>query len=82
LNLRRGSKRRVGKYTDSKRPNTLYTSLKIIKVKHHCECEWVGHNSILVRMKITCKILVARPETKRQLGGNRLRWENNIQTNN
>jgi len=55
----------------------LYTST-IIRVIKSWRTTWVGHVAYMGKMRNAYKILVEKPEGKRQLGSPECRWEDNI----
>ena len=58
--------------------NDLYSSPNIIRVIKSRRMRWAGHVVRMVERRGVCRILVGKPEGKRQLGRPRCRWEDNI----
>jgi hypothetical protein len=61
-------------------PNS-FASPTYIKVIKSRRVRWAGHAEGVERMINAYKILVRKPEEKRQLGGPRRGWEDNIRKN-
>jgi hypothetical protein len=55
----------------------LYCSPTIVVVMKS-RMKWAGHVARMVEGRGVCRVLVGKPEGKRQLGRQRLRWEHNI----
>jgi hypothetical protein len=58
--------------------NDLYSSSNIIRVIKSRRMRWVGHVACMGQKRGAYRILVGRPEGRRQLGRPRHRWEDNI----
>jgi hypothetical protein len=58
--------------------NDLYSSPNIIRVIKSRKMTWVGHVARMGEKRGSYRILVGRPEGRRQLGRPRLRCEDNI----
>jgi len=56
-------------------PYNLYTSTNIIWIIKSRRMRWAGHIAHMEDMRNAYKILVRKPEGKRQLGRPRHRWE-------
>jgi len=56
----------------------LYTLPIIIRVIKLRRMGWEGHVTCVGEMRNAFKMLVGKPEVKRQLGSSRRRWEGNI----
>jgi hypothetical protein len=58
-----------------------YPGICIVWVIKTKRMRWVGHVARMGEVRGAYKILVGRPEGRRQLGRPRRRWEDNIKTN-
>ena len=58
--------------------NDLYSSPNIIRVIKSRRLKWAGHVACMGERRGTYRVLVGKPEGKRQIGRPRHRWENNI----
>jgi hypothetical protein len=58
--------------------NDLYSSPNIIRVIKSRRIRWAGHVARMGENRDAYKILVGRPEGRRQLGRARRRWADNI----
>ena len=58
--------------------NDLYSSPNIIRVTKSRKVEWVGHVARMGESRGLYRVLVVKPEGKRQLGRPRRIWEDNI----
>jgi hypothetical protein len=58
--------------------NNLYSLPNIVRVVKSRRMSWVGHVARMEEERGLHRVLVGKPEGKRQLGRPRLRWENNI----
>jgi hypothetical protein len=58
--------------------NDLYLSPNIIRVIKSRRLRWAGHVVRMGEKRGAYRILVGRPEGRRQLGGPRRRWEDDI----
>ena len=58
--------------------NDLFSSLNIIRVIKLRRMGWAGHVARMGKSRGVYKVLVGKPEEKRQLGRPRCRWEDNI----
>jgi len=58
--------------------NDLYCSPNIIRVIKSRRMRWAGHVACMGDRRGGCRVLVGKPEGKRQLGRPRRRWEDNI----
>jgi hypothetical protein len=58
--------------------HSLYSSPNIVRVIKSRRIRWAGHVARMVEGRGVYRILVGRPESKRQLERPRRRWENNI----
>jgi hypothetical protein len=56
----------------------LYSSLNIVMVIKSRRMMWAGHVARMGEGRGVYRVLVGRPEGKRQLGRPRRRWEDNI----
>jgi hypothetical protein len=61
--------------------NDLYSSPNIIRVIKSGRMRWPGHVAHMGERSVAYRVLVGKPEGKRQLGRPRCRWENNIKMN-
>jgi hypothetical protein len=57
---------------------SLYSSPNIVRVIKSRRMRWAEHVARMGEGRGVCRVLVGRPEGKRQLGRPRRRWENNI----
>jgi hypothetical protein len=62
----------------NKELNDLYSSPNIIPVIKSRRMQWAGHVARMGEKRGAYRILVGRPEGRRQLGRPMRRWENNI----
>jgi hypothetical protein len=60
--------------------NDLYPSPNIVRVIKSRRMRWAGHVKRTGEGRGVYRVLVGKPERKRQLGRHRRRWENNIKT--
>jgi hypothetical protein len=58
--------------------NDLYCSPNIVRVVKSGRLRWAGHVARVREKRGVYRVLVGKPERKRQLGGPRRRWEDNI----
>ena len=58
--------------------NDLYCSPNIVRVIKSRIMRWAGHTVCVRERKGVYRVLVCKPEGKRQLGRRRRRWEDNI----
>jgi hypothetical protein len=58
--------------------HSLYSSLNIVRVTKSRRMRWTGHVARMGEGRCVYRVLVGRPEGKRQLGRPRRRWEDNI----
>jgi hypothetical protein len=58
--------------------NYLYSLLNIVRVVKSRRMRWAGHVACMVEERVVHRMLVGKPEGKRQLGRPRCRWEDNI----
>jgi hypothetical protein len=58
--------------------HNLYSSSNIILMIKSRRIRWTGHVARIAEMRNAYKILVLKPEKKRQLRRYKRRWENNI----
>ena len=58
--------------------NDLYSSLKIVRVIKLRRMRWAGHVARMGEERGVYRVLVGKPEGKRQLGRPRRRWVDNI----
>jgi hypothetical protein len=56
----------------------LYYSSSIIRIIKSRKIKWAGHVSRMGEKRNAYRILVGKPDGKRQLGRPRHRWEDNI----
>jgi hypothetical protein len=56
----------------------MYTSPNITRVIKSQRMRWAGHVVHMREMRSTQKIFIRKPEGKRQPGGPRHKWEDNI----
>jgi hypothetical protein len=56
----------------------MYSSPNIIRVIKSRRMRWAGHAADLAEMRGVYRVLVGKPEGKRQLERPRPRWEDNI----
>ena len=61
--------------------NDLYCSLNIVQVIKLRRMRWAGHVALISEKRGVYRVLVGKPEGKRQLGRTRHRWEDNIKMN-
>ena len=61
--------------------NNLYCSPNIVRVIKQRRMSWAGHVARMGERRVVYRVLVGKPEGKRQLGRPRRRWENNIKIN-
>jgi len=61
--------------------NDLYSSPNIIWVIKSRRMKWPGHVAHTGERRVAYRVLVGKPEGKRQCGRPRCRWENNIKMN-
>ena len=58
--------------------NDLYSSPNVVRVIIWRRVRWVGHVARLGERRGVYRVLVGKPEGKRQLGRPKLTWEDNI----
>jgi hypothetical protein len=58
--------------------NNLYSSPSIVRVVKSSRMRWAGHVARMGEERGVHRVLVGKPEGKRQLGRPRRRWEDNI----
>jgi hypothetical protein len=58
--------------------HSLYSSPNIVRVVKSRRMRWAGHVALMGEGIGVYRVLVERPEGKRQLGRPRRRWEDNI----
>jgi hypothetical protein len=58
--------------------NYLYFSLNIVRVIKSRRMRWTGYVARVGDGKSVYRVLVGKPKEKRQLGGSRHRWDDNI----
>ena len=58
--------------------NDLYSSPNTVRVIKSRRMRWVGHVARMGERRCVYRVLVGKPEGKRQLGRSRRRWEDNI----
>jgi hypothetical protein len=58
--------------------HNLYSSSNIVRVVKSRRMRWAGHVARMREGRDVYRILVGRPEWKRQLGRYRRRWEYNL----
>jgi hypothetical protein len=58
--------------------HSLYSSPNIVRVIKSRRMRGVGHVARMGEGRVVYRVLIGRPEGKRQLGRPRLRWEDNI----
>ena len=58
----------------------LYSSPNTVRVIKSRRLRWAGHVARMEEGRVVHKVLVGKPEGKRQLGRPRRRWEDNIRT--
>ena len=58
--------------------NDLYPSPNIVRLKKLRSLRWMGHVARMGEKEGMYRVLVGKPEGKRQLGRPRRKWENNI----
>jgi hypothetical protein len=61
--------------------HNLYSSPNIVRVIKSRRMRWAGHVARVGERRGVYRVLVGRPEGKRQLGRPRRRWEDNIKMN-
>jgi hypothetical protein len=59
----------------------LYSSPTIVRVIKSRRIMWVGHVARMEEGTVVYRVLVGKPERKRQLGRCRHRWEDNVKMN-
>ena len=59
-------------------PNDLYSSPNIVRVIKSRRMRWAGHVACMGKRRGVYRVLVGKPEGKRQLGRSVRRWEDNI----
>ena len=62
----------------SEEPNDLYFSPNIVRVIKSKRMRWAGHVAHMGEERGAYRVLVGKPEGKRQLGRPRRRWVDNI----
>jgi hypothetical protein len=55
--------------------HNLYTSPNVIRMIKSRRMRWTGHAAHIGEIRNAYKILVGKPDGKRQLGGSKCRWE-------
>jgi hypothetical protein len=58
--------------------NDLYSPQNIIRVKKSSRMSWAGHAAHVGERRVVYKVLVGKPEGKRQLGKPNFRWADSI----
>ena len=58
--------------------NDLYSSPNIVRVMKSRRLSWAGHVARMKETRGLYRVMVGKPECKRQLGRPRRRWEDNI----
>jgi len=58
--------------------NDMYSSPNIVRVIKSRRMKWAGHVARMGERRGVYRVVVGKPEGKRQLGRPRHRWENNI----
>ena len=58
--------------------NDLYCSHNVVRVTKTRRMRWAGHVARMGKMRVVYRVLVGKPEGKRQLGRPRRRWEDTI----
>jgi hypothetical protein len=58
--------------------HSLYSSPNIVRVIKSRRMRWAGHVARMEEGRGVYRVLVGMPESKRQLGRPRRRWEDNI----
>ena len=58
--------------------NDLYCSSNIVRVIKSSRMKWAGHVARMGKRRGVYRVLVGKPEGKKQLGRPRRRWEDNI----
>jgi hypothetical protein len=58
--------------------NYLYCSPNIVRVIQSRRMRWAGHVARMGEVRVVYRVLVGKPEGKRQLGRPRRRWVDNI----
>jgi hypothetical protein len=58
--------------------HNLYSSPNIVRVIKSRRMRWAGHVALMEEGRSVYRVLIGRPEGKRQLGKPRRRWEDNI----
>jgi hypothetical protein len=56
----------------------LYSSPSIIRIMKVRSMRWAGHVARMGEKRNACRLLVGKPEGRRQLGRPRCRWVDNI----
>jgi hypothetical protein len=59
----------------------LYSSPSIVRIIKARRMKWAGHVARMGEKRNACRLLVAKPEGRRLLGGPRHRWVDNIRMN-
>ena len=62
----------------NKKLSDLYSLPNIVRVVKSRRMRWAGHVSRMGERRVVHKVLVGKPEGKRQLGRPRRRWEDDI----
>ena len=58
--------------------NDLYGKSDIIRIVMSRRVRWAGHVAPMGNERVTWKLIVGKPESKRPIGRQSRRWENNI----
>jgi len=58
--------------------NDLYSSPNIVRLIKSRRMRWAGHVARMEETRALYKVLVSKPEGKKQLGRPRRRWDDNI----
>jgi hypothetical protein len=61
--------------------HSLFSSTNIVRVIKSRRMRWARHVARMGEGRGVCRVLVGRPEGKRQLGRSRRMWEDNIKLN-
>ena len=62
----------------NKQLSDLYSLPNIVRVVKSRRMRWAGHVARMGQGRVVHRVLVGKPEGKRQLGRPRRRWEDNI----
>jgi hypothetical protein len=61
--------------------NDLYCSTNIFRTIKWRRMRWTGHVACVGEMRVVCRVMVGKPESKRPHGRPRGKWEDNIKMN-